>query len=399
MIAPEPFFKARGTPFSILHRLRALSRLNHSVDLVTYHLGEDVDIPNVNIHRSSRLPFIKQIDIGPSYTKIILDLFLLMKAWRLLIKNKYECIHTHEEAGVFGAMLSKIFNLPHIYDMHSSIPEQLVNYNFTKIGFLLKLANLGERWTLSKSDVVIAVCPYLKDLINKMGFTGKVVVIENIPISQYKENTPQEEINKLKEEFSLKRDSFNIVYTGNFECNQGIDLLIESIPLVIKDNMKVKFLLVGGEAHQIEYLRRKIHYLGATEKVIFSGKRPPKQIPVFMDLAEVLVSPRKIGNNVPLKVYTYLAAGKPIVATKIPAHTQVLNEEVAMLTEANPEAFAEGILAVLRDKQLRNRLGERTRRLAEEIYSYSDYLAKIKEVCDHIVKGETFSEMAMNGEK
>jgi hypothetical protein len=52
MIAPEPFFQPRGTPFSEYHRLQALSKLGHEVDFITYPIGEDVDIEHVSIYRS-----------------------------------------------------------------------------------------------------------------------------------------------------------------------------------------------------------------------------------------------------------------------------------------------------------------------------------------------------------
>ena len=62
MIAPEPFFQTRGTPFSIYHRLKALSRLGHEVDLLTYHLGEDAEFPGVRICRIPKVPFIRHGD-------------------------------------------------------------------------------------------------------------------------------------------------------------------------------------------------------------------------------------------------------------------------------------------------------------------------------------------------
>ena len=65
MIAPEPFFEPRGTPFSEFHRIRALTSLGHTVDLVTYPFGRDVDMPGLKIHRCLRPPFIRRVRIGP----------------------------------------------------------------------------------------------------------------------------------------------------------------------------------------------------------------------------------------------------------------------------------------------------------------------------------------------
>ncbi len=52
MIAPEPFFEPRGTPFSEFHRIRALTDLGHEVDLVTYPFGQDVVMPGLRVFRS-----------------------------------------------------------------------------------------------------------------------------------------------------------------------------------------------------------------------------------------------------------------------------------------------------------------------------------------------------------
>ena len=70
MIAPEPFFQPRGTPFSEYHRLRALTKLGHAIDLLTYPIGEDVEIEHVKIYRSLQMPFVSNVKIGPSWAKI-----------------------------------------------------------------------------------------------------------------------------------------------------------------------------------------------------------------------------------------------------------------------------------------------------------------------------------------
>ena len=58
MLAPEPFFEPRGTPFSEYHRIKALGELGHHVDLVTYPIGRDVSLPNLRIFRTFRPPLV-----------------------------------------------------------------------------------------------------------------------------------------------------------------------------------------------------------------------------------------------------------------------------------------------------------------------------------------------------
>src|SRR5690348_10766913 len=100
MIAPEPFFEPRGTPFSEFHRIRALTELGHQVDLVTYPFGRDVTIAGLRLFRSARLPFLRGIGIGPSLAKIPLDILLTFTVLRRAFSTRYDAVHSHEEGGV-----------------------------------------------------------------------------------------------------------------------------------------------------------------------------------------------------------------------------------------------------------------------------------------------------------
>jgi glycosyltransferase involved in cell wall biosynthesis len=97
-------------------------------------------------------------------------------------------------------------------------------------------------------------------------------------------------------------------------------------------------------------------------------------------MAEILVSARTQGTSVPLKLYSYLLSGKPIVATDVPAHRELLNEDIAVLVMPTKEAFAQGILKLLRAPDLRERLGFRARMSAEAQHNYADYLAKVDRI-------------------
>src|SRR5918999_769295 len=89
MIAPEPFFEPRGTPFSEFHRIRALTALGHQVDLVTYPFGRDVSMPGLRVFRCLRPPFVHRVKIGPSLAKVPLDLTLAVTALRRALTDSY----------------------------------------------------------------------------------------------------------------------------------------------------------------------------------------------------------------------------------------------------------------------------------------------------------------------
>jgi glycosyltransferase involved in cell wall biosynthesis len=148
----------------------------------------------------------------------------------------------------------------------------------------------------------------------------------------------------------------------------------------------VRFLLAGGSPEQVAAARQQVDREGVADTVVFAGQRAPEEIPAFLDAATVLASPRSTGTNTPLKIYQYLRSGRPIVATRLLTHTQVLDDEVAVLTEPTPEAFASGILDIVHDSARAAELGRRARLLAETKYSYEAYLGKTRAACARLVE-------------
>ena len=131
VIAPQPFFSPRGTPFSVYYRTLISAELGAEIDFLTYGQGEDVDIPGVRIIRTPKLAFLGPVRIGPSLLKLVHDFFIFFRMLFLLIKNRYDLVHAHEEAVFMALLLKPIFRFKLLYDMHSSLPQQLSNFNFS----------------------------------------------------------------------------------------------------------------------------------------------------------------------------------------------------------------------------------------------------------------------------
>jgi glycosyltransferase involved in cell wall biosynthesis len=370
MIAPVPFFEPRGTPISILGRLRALSRLGHEVDLITYHVGRDVQLFGINIYRTPSLRFIKEVPVGPSWIKVLLDMLLITMAFRMLLGKQYHLIHTHEEASVFGAILAKLFRIPHLYDFHSSIPEVLKNFGYKRFPFIISVFEWVERWVIHSSDAMIVISPSLADYVRQIDDKVPLAVIENTFEILNLDSITQEEMYDFELRYPELDGKRVVLYTGTFEPYQGLDLLVSSAEHILRRRKDVMFVIVGGKSNQVKRYQERINALGLASSFLFTGMRPPQEMPIFLNLARALVSPRIEGNNTPLKIYAYLQSGKPIVATNHRVHTQILNHEIAVLVDPNPEAMALGILSVLEDSSLALRLGEQARSYFERHYNY-----------------------------
>jgi glycosyltransferase involved in cell wall biosynthesis len=382
MIAPEPFFEPRGTPFSEFHRIRALIDLGHTVDLVTYPFGADVSLPGLRIFRCLRPPFLRHVGIGPSLAKIPLDAAITLTAIRRVMSERYDAVHSHEEGSFIGVLLASMLGAPHLYDMHSSLPQQLSNFAFSQSRLLRGAFTWMECFVIRRSRVVIVICPHLAETVRAIDTVVPTILIENAPGSG---DAPTEGSGTaVRRGHGLAPGTPMVLYTGTFEAYQGLDLLFEAAAFVKAKRPDARFVLAGGRPEQVAAAQRNAARAGVEDVVIFAGQRPAEEIPSYLDAADVLVSPRSTGTNTPLKIYQYLRSGCPIVATRLLTHTQVLDDGVSFLTAATPEAFAGGILEAIGDQAKAREVGARARQLAETKYSYESYLARTRLACAHL---------------
>jgi len=391
MIAPEPFFEPRGTPFSEYHRIRALLELGHTVDLVTYPFGRDVSLPGLRVFRCAKPPLMTGIGIGPSWRKLPLDLFLSFTTCRLAWREKYDAVHSHEEGGWWGVIIASMLGLPHLYDMHSSLPQQLTNFAYSRSPIVKAIFGGLERFVIRRSRVVIVICPQLEEVVRGIDAAVPSVLIENAPGSG---DTPTEGTGRdVRRSLQLAADAPVVLYTGTFEAYQGLDLLFASMAPVLAARPDARLVLAGGRPEQVEAARRQADAAGIGAATIFAGQRPAEEIPAYLDAADVLVSPRSLGTNTPLKIYQYLRSGRPIVATRLLTHTQVLTDDVAYLTEPTAAAFGAGILSAIADPERARAVGARARHLADTKYSYEAYLTRTRQACAHLF-GDGAPQMA-----
>ena len=385
MIAPEPFFEPRGTPFSEFHRIRALAELGHTVDLVTYPFGKDISIPGLRVFRSRRPPFIREVRIGPSLAKIPLDALLAITVVRRALSERYDAVHSHEEGSFIGVVLAAVLGVPHLYDMHSSLPQQLTNFAFSRSRVLRRVFEVLERFVIRRSRVVIVICPHLEETVRSIDRGVPTVLIENSPGSG---DTPVAGSGqRIRQELGVSLSAPVVLYTGTFEAYQGLDLLFDAAAYVIDRRPDVRFVLAGGRPDQIDAARADARAAGLADAVIFAGQRPADEIPAFLDAADALVSPRSSGTNTPLKIYQYLRSGRPIVATRLLTHTQVLDDAVAYLSDATAEGFGAAILEALADPDRARAVGARARQLAETKYSYEAYLTRTRQALALLAEG------------
>ena len=160
-----------------------------------------------------------------------------------------------------------------------------------------------------------------------------------------------------------------LLYVGNLEAYQGIDLMLDAFASVADDLPEATLLIVGGSAEHVAHYRNRAGRLAASGRLRLLGPRPLEHLPAILQAADVLLSPRIKGINTPMKIYNYMQAARPILATAMPTHTQVLDASTACLVDPTPAGFADGMRRLAADADLRRNLGEAAAALVQREYS------------------------------
>ena len=379
MISPQPFFEPRGTPISVYQRIEALSALGHEIDLVTYHVGKDVAFSKLKIYRVHKINFIQHVRIGPSRAKLLLDVLVFFMAFQLMLTKRYDIIHTHEEASFIGMCLAWLFRTQHLYDMHSVLSKQLGNFDFGNKPIFVKIFKCLEQMVLKSCNAVITIASDLEEYVKSVDPQVKVVTIENNALHAYSTQVSQDTVLDLQDKLELY-GRLPIVYTGTYERYQGLYMALDSISTVSDRFPNVIFIFVGAVNQQAKEWTDKARDMGIGNHTLFLDVVPPEEAVVFLAFASLLISPRVNGLSTPLKIYSYLYSGKPIVATDIPAHTQVLNSETAVLVQPNKQDFAEGIIKILENPHLAETIGKNALQTAHDRFNYQIYLNKVGDI-------------------
>jgi glycosyltransferase involved in cell wall biosynthesis len=370
LVAPQPFYEDRGTPIAVRQVVEGLSQLGYSVDLLTYPVGNDVQVPGVRLIRTANPLRIKHVPVGLSLKKMLLDIPLTFALGSRLRTGAYTCIHAVEEAAFPAVVLGRYYRVPVIYDMQSSLPEQLATHRGLGATPVQDLLHYMESWLLRRADMVVS----------SAGLASRVREVApqtNLREWQYPSvmvPAARGDSERLRRRLAIPPGRPVVLYGGTFESYQGLTQLIQAIPLVRTQIPDATFVLVGAENGTGAAVRAVGAALLQSGALHVIDRQPRHEIPGYLGLADVLVSPRSHGGNLPLKVFDYLAAGRPIVATNIPTHRTVLNDDRAVLVAPQPSEIARGIVSLLRDPERADRLARAGRRYAEEHLGWAGFV-------------------------
>lgn len=344
LLAPHPFFQDRGTPIAERALVQVLTGQGHQVDLLTFHEGEDIDLPHCRIFRIPRVPGTDGIRPGFSVKKLVCDVVLVWQCARRLRRERYDVVHAVEESAFIALAMKWLFRVPYVFDMDSSMPQQMVD-KFAFLRPVRRLMDATEAVAVRQSVGVVAVCKALEDTARRYAPHQTIARVEDISLLEHGAHCDEQLVDTLGFTGPV------VMYVGNLEPYQGIELLLQSFRHTATGVPDAQLVIIGGAKDHIAHYTRMAGELGLAAHVHFAGQRPLAGLAGYLTQAAVLVSPRTQGQNTPMKVYSYLDSGRPLVATRLPTHTQVLDDTIACLAAPEPEAFGTAVADLLQDPE------------------------------------------------
>lgn len=385
VLAPHPFFQPRGTPIAEKRLLEFLSSEGHSIDLLTYHEGSDVQIPNCRIHRIRAVRVLNGIRPGFSFKKVACDALMFMQCLRMVRRNRYDLIHAVEESVFMAAAVRRLFGIPFVYDMDSVLTDQMIE-KYARLAPLRRTMQAIERNAVRVSLGVLAVCPALMDRVRRYDRGKLVACVEDASLL----GSIPPGIETLRHVFGAADPL--VLYVGNLERYQGVDLLLESFASAMPDIPGARLVVIGGVPADVSWYSRRADELGLAGRVHFIGPRPLDLLGGYLKQADILVSPRLMGSNTPMKIYSYLDSGVPILATQLPTHTQVLDDSIACLADPVPEAFGAALVHLARHPGYGLALAQRARKKVQLNFTPEAVQGKLRRFYDKVS-----IELAMQG--
>jgi glycosyltransferase involved in cell wall biosynthesis len=221
--------------------------------------------------------------------------------------------------------------------------------------------------------VVLPVCEDLAQVVRGWVDPQRVFLLPDVPMGDAELGGVQESLRAI-----AGPEALIALYVGNLERYQGIDLMLDGLAQLPRDT-PVQTIVIGGSAADIEIYRARAAQLGLGDRVHFLGPRPVAHLNAYLAQADLLLSPRTLGQNTPMKVYSYMQSGKAMLATAIRSHTQVLDGECAELVAAEPAAWAAGLARLAGNAEHRRRLGAAARTKAESEYSLPAFRTRLQQ--------------------
>ena len=344
-----------GYSFRTLSILREQRRLGWD----TFHLTSSKQGPAINAEEVLdgfhfyRTP-ASSASLIPAGAQFLSMYLLYRRLWQVAREVRPDVLHVHSPVlNVLPALwVGRILRIPVVYEVRAFWEDAAVDHGTTKEGSLrYRLTHALETWAFKHVRHVFTICEGLRgDIVSRGISPSSVTVIPNaVDSTTFIPGGLRDE--PLLEKLGLQGKQV-LGFIGSFYAYEGLDVLLNALPAILRLHPDVRVLLVGGGA-QADALKAQAKYLNIADKVIFTGRVPHLEVALYYDLMDVLVYPRRSMRLTelvtPLKPLEAMAQGRLLVASDVGGHRELIEHgSTGLLFNAgSAEALASTVTELL----------------------------------------------------
>jgi len=371
VVAAVPFPTLQGSQVVVRGFCESLSEKGHEVHLVTYGYGQFPYSPEFRIHRVRDFPWYRSFCSGPTLMKLLFDLLLLFRLWRVCRLHGVQLISAHNyEAAALSAIVGKVSRLPVVYHSHGLLSEELPAYftNSLLRGLARRFGLLFDRYAPRVVTCSLVLAEEEKAILQRFGIPSERIKV--IPPGIFLEDF---EIPEVPERSPDPR----VIYAGNLDSYQNLPLVLEAFKKVIAELPEAKLLIIS--AGDFTVLKKLAEGLAIGDKVEFVNADSFEQILAALMKGDVAVSARTLQGGFPIKVLNYIAVGLPVVAFKSSAMAVKHLHNGYVARDGDLEDYARGMIMLLNDRELRAKLSKNA--LAEvQDFSWTRIITEVESI-------------------
>ncbi len=360
-----------GVSTSILMLEHALTKLGHEVFIITVSDNKKDYVLENNGH-ILRLP---SVNLANCYDYKMTSVYPI-KAVNMIKKMNLDVIHSNVEftVGIFARVVSEQLSIPLVHTYHTNW-EDYTHYITKNKKILDDICKKLLKYLVvffedkTVTELIVPSNKIYNLFKDKYKFTKNIHIIQTgIETSKfYKENFNQKDINSLKKKLGIKKKDFVVMTVSRLAKEKSVDRIINNHKELVKKYSNMKLLIVG-DGPDIDKLKDEAKSLGVSDSVIFTGKVPLSDIPIYYQLGNVFVTASK-SETQGLTVVEAISSSLPVVAVKDDSFVNSVIEDFNGFVFTDDEKYINSISKLYEDKELYNRLSNQSRLLSEDFSS------------------------------
>jgi len=306
-----------------------------------------------------------------SSLRILQNISLLTMTLKVGRMFKPDVIHAHSPftCGIAGNLAGRILGVPTVYEMRGIWEDSHTSrYGLSRTSMRYRGVRRLENIALAGADHCVVISEALRvELIDRGIEQDNVSIVPNgVDCRYFSPGPPDPELIT-----NLGLDGAVVLgYVGYFFQYEGLDLLFEAFAVLAREFPRLKLLLVG-DGELMPLLRRMVREKLLEERVVLTGRVAHDRVPDYYRAFDFLVLPRRLGREAalvtPLKPLEIMAMGKPVVASNVGGHLEIVQDEVTGLIfqSDSVESLADKCRLLVENESARREVGVRARSWVE----------------------------------